>query len=293
MNPKTLQVLVKHAGLFSKKPKWVTDPNWKDDEAAVNDWYDALTYGDSDYDPYANKLFYEMGDEDYYDLAKKYNLNYRTKRVDDKTAYYIDKLYELGLLSKEGRDEMLKMDRDQMLQTAYGMYDNAEVGNPDYEKIYKGFKWEDDDSDDYIDSLERTEYGKELEKLYKEISNYRPGKNAPTTRKDTGSIEDATPYQLEKWKREAKQSALLAGLKGALKYGTQAAGLGAGIGAIRGGILASMDDKTSLSDVPAFMGANGALWGLIGGLIGGVGGYSSAKKRKRNAKYRLSEKPIE
>ena len=31
----------------------------------------------------------------------------------------------------------------------------------------------------------------------------------------------------------------------------------------------------------------------IGALAGGMSGYSSAKRRKQNAKYRLGEKPIE
>lgn len=292
MNPKTLQVLVKHAGLFSKKPKWLTDENWTDDEAAVDDWYDALTYGDSDYSPYANKIFYDMPDKDYYDLAKKYNLNYRTKRVDDKTAYYIDKLHELGLLSEEGRNELLKMDRDNAINNTSFAYENAVEENPDYEKIYKNFNWEDDDNDNYLDSLEKTPYGEELEKLYEEIRDYRPGKNAPTTRKDTGSIEDATPYQIEKWKREAKQSALLAGLKEALSSGAKFGGVGLGIGAIRGG-LASMGEDGDPNALPIAMGSHGALWGLIGALAGGISGYSKAKKRKDVAKYRLGEKPIE
>lgn len=95
MNPKTLNILLKHAGWFSRKPKveppqmkpiWETDPTWEDDRDRVNDWYN----GDGLWNAYAPEFddndrhrLNRMDSEKYYGLLNKHKLGY----VDDLDNY--------------------------------------------------------------------------------------------------------------------------------------------------------------------------------------------------------------
>lgn len=284
--------------LGRKKPKWETDSDWMKDEAAVNDWYDAL-FGDFPNTPgylreSAREKRTKMTMHRLNKLINKYNLGYRRQRVDDKTAYFIDKLLDLGLIDKEYRNKLLKGDRWQSLSDADFEYTNAVEENPNYEQIFEGWDWDKADDEAYIAKLKRTPYGDELVKLYNDIYNYRPHKDAPTTRKDTGSIEDATPYQLERWNREANKSVLLEGLKGSLKTGLRWGGLGALAGIPFGLSAASSGNGDSSALGGGLAGALllGTAGGLVGSAYGGLADALTAYKKKRHAKYRLNEKPI-
>ena len=71
MQYKAIPILLKHASLF-RRPKWKTDPNWKDDKAAVEEWYDDAGWRNN----YASNDSSRMQPEEFYALLNKYGIDY-------------------------------------------------------------------------------------------------------------------------------------------------------------------------------------------------------------------------
>ena len=77
MNPKTLNILLKHAGWFSRKPKWETDPNWKDDPTTVGKWIgEGGWQNDYTWQSGGPEGGLRMDPEDFYALLNRYKVGY-------------------------------------------------------------------------------------------------------------------------------------------------------------------------------------------------------------------------
>lgn len=104
MNPKTLNVLLKHAGWFSRKPKWETDPNWKDDPEIVRDWYDKVgyknMYSSNDYWP-RGKDAPMMDPEEFYALLNRHKFGYLENPDENQKRQLRDIKEVLDLLKKK------------------------------------------------------------------------------------------------------------------------------------------------------------------------------------------------
>lgn len=105
MNSRTLNILLKHAGWFSRKPKWETDPNWKDDPGVVRDWYyaggDMNMYASNDYYPDNNGK--RMDPEEFYALLNKHKFDYLDNPNEDQKRSLEDIKEVLDWLKKKQR----------------------------------------------------------------------------------------------------------------------------------------------------------------------------------------------
>lgn len=205
--------------------------DWMEDEQAVNDWiarYRKEHKSKRKKKP-ATEMYKSLSEEKIQELYDRYNLYDRKNRNTDISAKYLDDAYKLGAINNYIHKRLLKSDRDKALEEA-------------------------------VKALERhSAQSNKLQKLKQKIQSYltNPDREKdPITRRDVGSIEDATPTQITKWNKTLNQDDRLQTLKGVL--------LGAGIGSLYG-------------------------FPIETGIAFGTRAYYKSKADKETARNRLSE----
>lgn len=280
----TYQGIVK-AAIF--KSKWET-ADWTKDEDAAQDFYDANRGWGERWDVERANKEYNKNDAKAVDAFNKFNIYQRNLRNSDESAKLIDRY--IKLMNSEpiirnnsyqpAMNRLYKMDRADSLNVMWGnLEDNyrffSKKKQQEAAKLY-------DEIGKYFDALQH-----KSDKVLKE----------PITRKDVGSLADASPKQIERWKSESKQSPAWAG------FWPTATGVLSG--AALGGLF-PLKEETELSkllyrpkqeqapgyETRARIGSS-VLGSIFGGLVGGYAGfrnYKRTKEQKEHAENRLNEK---
>lgn len=259
---------LKQADWFGR-PKWMTDPNWSENEEALNDIYEAV-YNNPDRSTW-DKASTKLADLGYWatlDRSARYNLhNDRHTTVSDALLnrarhYYDDD--SLNILRSADRTDSLARVRYDLSD----MLSGPRAFNIGYAKL--------------------TPKGEQAKALHDDIDRYL---NAPASvhsvEKVTPEIAkryQPTPYQRSRWfnlenmdiNREARKSAL----KGALGGGAVGALTGFGLGML----------PASEYGVGKYMmgtpGRAAVLAALLGGSTAAVGGFAGYRHRLNNLRAR-------
>lgn len=264
----------KQAGLFKKKYE---KPDWYNDEDAVNQFVkDYAVWGpfSKSWETPAAIEAYNKDPSKAHEAINNFNAHMRVNRHSDRSASLIDRYFDLldGNYDPTYRPMAYKGDRyDSLVDAGSDIYRNFDYLPEDKKEEAKQLLKE---INTYLDEYEQIDPNKPYtpKSPYFDVSEEML--KEPLTRKDVGSLEDATPKQIETWKRQSKKSPLWSYLWPILT--------GAGTGALIGSQLKdSRGDKGTLA-----LGLMGALVGGIPGLLNG----DHVSKEKQYAERRLNEK---
>lgn len=279
--------LRKQAGLFSKSYE---KPGWENDEDAVNEFAKDYTFNTIYGDYFPDKVIQPAHNIYWKDPAKahnalnKFNAIWRMNRHSDRSAALVDRYYDLWKGDKNfdltAKPLSYKGDRYNSLNDlAIDLQYNSNLLPKDkQEKANKLLKDIKSYLNDYTLQKSRgNDY--DFKDNYTEVSKKMLAE--PLTRKDVGSIADATPKQLETWTRQSKKSPLWETIWPTLTGAAIGAGLGKGTG-----MLSPHESDHTSPVLPLAGGLVGGLGGLIAGSIRG----SRVAREKDYAKRRLAEK---
>lgn len=274
--------ITKQAGLFKKKYE---KPDWYNDEDAVNQLAEDLRFNRIwGRHPLNRRIMqaekvYGADIDKANEAINKFNAHYRINRHSDRSAALLDRYYKLwgDNIRESIKPLMYKGDRmDSLIELRNDLADNYAY-LPEDKRLEADTLLKDMDAyiDEWWEGMEDVPYSEfhdvdaDLYTTYNEKML-----KEPLTRTDVGSLADATPKQLEKWKSQSKKSRLWTTLWPSL--------LGAGVGAG----LGSLVPKDSMGASAVLPGA--VIGGVLGLLPGAINGDRLAKD-KEHAKKRLSE----
>ena len=280
------QRMVKTSGWFKKKYE---KPGWENDEDTVNEFAKDYTFNLIYGDYFPDKIIRPAHDTYWKDPTKahkalnKFNAFWRINRHSDRSAALVDRYFDLwdGNYDPSFKPLAYKSDRYNSLNDlAIDLVHNKNLLPKERHKKADELV---QDIDNYL--REYTKESKEDDLDYDFKDNYHDVSKKmlaePLTRKDVGSIADATPKQLETWKRQAKKSPLWETIWPILTGAAIGAGLGKGTG-----MLSPHESDHTSPVLPLAGGFVGGLGGLIAGSIRG----SRIANEKAYAEQRLNEK---
>lgn len=266
------RAIQKQAGWFKKKYE---KPGWENDEDAVNQFVkDHMVGGPFNHYPRGSKTeaIYAKDPQKVQEAINNFNAMLRVNRHSDRSAALVDRYFDLWGDDIEPTFKPLayKGDRyDILYELADDLWANS--ANLPIEKQKEAQQlW--NDILTYLEDYRRIGTKNPSKNNYFDVSEEML--NEPLTRNDVGSLEDATPKQIETWKQWSKKSPLWSYLWPVLA--------GAGTGALIG---SQITDSKGVNGAP-FLGLYGALIGSIPGLLLG----DRTSKQKQYAERRLNEK---